>query len=91
MLTTVQKAGILLRSGVAVPALPTAVEFDGSIASAEADAMQEWTVLVENLFISYAAARAAKSLRDAEEARQIGALQRMAAPARRSARPAQWV
>lgn len=78
MLTTVQKAKILGKAGFEVPACP-----DG-VAGADADAapespMQKWIRAVEILYATYAAARAAKSLRDAEEARQNEMLRRMSA------------
>ena len=42
--------------------------------------MQRWIRAVEILYATYAAARAAKSLRDAEEARQADMLRRRASP-----------
>jgi hypothetical protein len=63
MLTTVQKADILRKSGVDVPACP--------------EVTSEWTHQVDALFVDYVAARAAKSLRDAEEVRQLDLLRRM--------------
>lgn len=63
MLTTVQKADILRKSGLDVPACPEAAE--------------AWSVRVDALFVDYVAARAAKSLRDAEEVRQLDLLRRM--------------
>lgn len=65
MLTTLQKADILRKSGVDVPAC--------------ADAAVEWSSRVDSLFVDYVAARAAKSLRDAEEVRQLDLLRRMSA------------
>ncbi|RZL87491.1 MAG: hypothetical protein EOP82_26405 [Variovorax sp.] len=59
MLTTAQKASILLRNGVVVPELA-------------ADA-------VNDLFDDYVASRAARSLQEAEEARQLDLLSRLAA------------
>ncbi len=64
MLTTVQKADILRKSGLDLPACPDA-------------AAQDWTARVDALFVDYVAARAAKSLRDAEEVRQLDLLRRM--------------
>lgn len=64
MLTTVQKADILRKSGLAVPACPEATS-------------QDWMVQVDALFVDYVAARAAKSLRDAEDIRQLDLLRRM--------------
>lgn len=63
MLTTIQKADILRKSGLAIPACP--------------EAASEWTRRVDALFVDYVAARAAKSLRDAEEIRQLDLLRRM--------------
>jgi hypothetical protein len=63
MLTTVQKADILRKSGVDLPACP--------------EAANAWTSRVDALFVDYVAARAAKSLRDAEEVRQLDLLRRM--------------
>lgn len=65
MLTTVQKADILRKSGLAIPACP--------------EAAGDWTGRVDALFVDYVAARAAKSLRDAEEVRQLDLLRRMSA------------
>lgn len=75
MLTTAHKANILRRAGVAVP--PAAMTF---LLTQEqrAQAMQQWESTIDNLFVEYAAARAAKSLRDAEEARQLSMLRRLA-------------
>jgi len=65
MLTTAQKADILRKSGCAVP-----------IAEEPSTA---WSHAVDTLFVEYVAARAAKSLRDAEEARQLDRLRCMSA------------
>lgn len=65
MLTTIQKADILRKSGADVPACP--------------EAAGEWSRRVDALFVDYVAARAAKSLRDAEEVRQLDLLRRMSA------------
>jgi hypothetical protein len=65
MLTTVQKADILRKSGLDIPACP--------------EAARDWTSRVDALFVDYVAARAAKSLRDAEEVRQLDLLRRMSA------------
>ena len=70
MLTTAQKAAILQKTGAAVPE---------AAADATAEAASEWSATVNMLFVSYVAARAAKSLRDAEEARQLGVLRQMSA------------
>lgn len=91
MLTTDQKETILRRAGVAVPAFPASrpsdpqhqaraepslnsnmqVEGEGRRTAAE-----QWARTIDTLFVEYSAARAARSLRDAEEARQLGALRR---------------
>ena len=75
MLSVAHKANILRPAGIAVP--PPSMTF--LLTQHErADAMQHWESTVENLFVSYAAARAAKSLRDAEEQRQLSRLQLLA-------------
>ncbi|MEJ7687470.1 MAG: hypothetical protein WKG52_11000 [Variovorax sp.] len=87
MLTPFLKAEILRKTGFAVPALPTEVleVTDGRAATknpdnlGESHVLKQWVASVEALFVTYVAARAAKSLRDAEEARQLDALQRMSA------------
>jgi hypothetical protein len=66
MLTIAQKADILRKNGIAVPAMP-------------ADDLRGWNADVDVLFVTYAAARAAKSLRDAEELRQLELLRRISA------------
>lgn len=71
MLTTAQKADILRKSGLDIPACP--------------EAAYEWTSRVDALFVDYVAARAAKSLRDAEEVRQLDLLRRMSQRSGRSA------
>ena len=72
MLTTDQKETILRRAGVAVPAFPSRYSSDQQHQSAAA----QWARTIDTLFVEYSAARAARSLRDAEEARQLGALRR---------------
>jgi hypothetical protein len=74
MLSIEHKANILRKAGYAVPALP------GSAAAIHQTA-QCWDKAVENLYVTYAAQRAAKSLRDAEEARMLEMLQRRSARA----------
>ena len=82
MLTTLQKAAILQKTGIAVPDAPapspeTSEHVQG--------AMKRWAAAVEALFAGYVAARAAKSLREAEEGRQLQWLRQLsAAPARRT-------
>ncbi|RZL62978.1 MAG: hypothetical protein EOP81_14525 [Variovorax sp.] len=75
MLTTEQKAVILRKTGFTVPDAPTAGGGD-----AEATATQQWGAQIESMFVTYVAARAAKSLRDAEETRQMQLLRQSAAP-----------
>lgn len=69
MLTTVQKADILRKSGLDIPACP--------------ESSAAWVGRVDALFVDYVAARAAKSLRDAEELRQLDLLRRMSMHSRR--------
>lgn len=75
MLTTTHKAGILQRAGYPVPLEP---ERTHSSDPANARTHLQWQQDVETLFVEYAAARAAKSLRDSEEQRQLRRLRRMA-------------
>lgn len=78
MLTTAHKANILRRAGVDVP--PASMTFlltEGE----RAEALHRWESTIDNLFVDYAAARAAKSLRTAEEQRQLVQLQQLAAHA----------
>jgi hypothetical protein len=94
MLTTDQKETILRRAGVAVPAFPTRPlpvkgrdQPDGAKAPtnhlAEDAGMRaaaaEWVKAINALYVEYSAARAAQSLRDAEEARRLGALRQASA------------
>lgn len=80
-------AGTDARTGAAdaMPAAMAAAAASGSATSAAAATtdgdtpMQTWVRAVEILYATYAAARAAKSLRDAEEARQAEMLRRMSA------------
>ncbi|MFM9925372.1 hypothetical protein VLK31_20445 [Variovorax sp. H27-G14] len=74
MLSTEHKANILRKAGYTVPAVP------GS-ANSIYQTSQTWGKAVETLYVSYAAQRAAKSLRDAEEARMLASLQLRAARA----------
>jgi|GEM_PF-404767 len=97
MLAVTQKAVILRRSGVAVPPAPVDVAAnDGgpheSAAAQPAESVREaalrtWTAQVNALFVSYVAARAAKSLRDAEAVRQLDELRQMSAGQGRLAHP----
>ena len=94
MLTTTQKADILQKTGIAVPAAPAPCplpDVQESAAAAEPSAMARWTAAVEALFVSYVAARAAKSLRDAEERRQLAMLREMSTAPLPGRRPLQRV
>jgi len=104
MLTTLQKATILRKAGIEIPASPVrkppihdrhgagpahparsqhdvgAEEEHPSEAAPENPmpvAMHRWAREIDNLFVTYAAARAAKSLRDAEAARQMVMLRKL--------------
>ncbi|MBN8751542.1 Uncharacterised protein [Xylophilus ampelinus] len=75
MLTSFQKAEILARAGVVVPApAPAPAEGTGRATS------DRWQHEIDNLFAGYVARRAARSLREAEEARTLARL-RQANPA----------
>ncbi|MDM0066199.1 hypothetical protein [Variovorax sp. J31P207] len=82
MLTIDQKEAILRRAGVTVPAFPERhpdTHPKDHDAEAEHKArLQRWTEAIEVLYVQYAAARAAKSLRDAEEAARLDQLRRAA-------------
>ena len=93
MLTASQKANILKKTGVAVPRCPIrrtpaqdCKPFAGEGTpevrhdSEQQAAVKEWSRAVEALYVGYVAARAAKSLRDSEEARQLDLLRRLASP-----------
>jgi hypothetical protein len=78
MLTPDQKEVILRRAGVAVPSFP-GHRPDAHARDSEAQHMtdvQRWTEAIDVLYLQYAAARAAKSLRDADEAAHWDRLQR---------------
>ena len=85
MLTILQKAVILGKAGVDVPAHPvddlSTPMATGSPVKAEGVSQKahEWARAVETLYVTYVAARAAKSLRDAEEARQSVMLRQLSA------------
>jgi len=100
MLAITQKANILRRSGIAVPPAPVdAAANDGgpneksaALPTATAETAREaawrtWTAQVNTLFVSYVAARAAKSLRDAEAVRQLDELRQLSAGVGRLAQP----
>ena len=76
MLTIFQKATILSKAGFEVPACP-AEDTTASPTSAVSQKMQEWGKAIETMYVAYVAARAAKSLRDAEESRQTDMLRRL--------------
>ncbi len=83
MLTPLQKANVLGKAGVKIPACPDrrAAELATDLrAGAGAEtAMMNWIRAIEVLFATYAAARAAKSLREAEEARSMVMLRQLSA------------
>jgi hypothetical protein len=83
MLTIDQKEAILRRAGVTVPVFPErhpdAHPRDHDAEVEHKAALQRWTEAIEVLYVQYAAARAAKSLRDAEEAARLDKLRRAAA------------
>ncbi|VTY23867.1 Uncharacterised protein [Xylophilus ampelinus] len=69
MLSSFQKADILARVGVNVPMPTPAVnQSDGPAPS------DGWLQEIDNLFAGYVARRAARSLREAEEARTLANL-----------------
>lgn len=85
MLTTNQKASILAKVGIAVPRFPECrlpVLREGlGLPHEEPNADNEqgaeavaWQTTVENLHATYVAARAAKSLRDAQQAFDLARL-----------------
>jgi hypothetical protein len=91
MLTTHKKTLILANAGVDVPACPSngllnpqpSASCATPIFSAEQEAQKEmafaltqWSKAIEVLYVEYAAARAARSLREAEEVRQLDMLRR---------------
>lgn len=86
MLSTNHKANILRKAGYDVPACPMEPGAPGAYAaSLPADTVhqtpQAWGKAIETMYVSYAAARAAKSLRDAEEAQMLAMLQLRSAKA----------
>jgi hypothetical protein len=74
MLSTSLKANILRKAGVPIPAMGA----DAMSGDELKAAASQWANTVETLYVIYTAARAAKSLRDAEEARQLVMLRHMA-------------
>ena len=86
MLTSQQKANILIRTGAAVPAFPVRdvsalpgpmpAMGDAQKAGCSQDVDHEavvrrWEQNIDTLYVDYVAARAARSLREAEEASQM--------------------
>ena len=90
MLTTDQKEKILRQAGMTVPDYPrlpaqarqpqlqqgaalqrNALQADAGTA---ADPVAQWATAIDTLFVQYSAERAARSLREAEQARQLDAL-----------------
>ncbi|MGJ7568374.1 hypothetical protein ACSFBX_20790 [Variovorax sp. RB2P76] len=89
MLTSIQKAIILRKNGFVVPDAPAEPSVTQAQSLEPAPAMQAWHRAIEALFAGYAAARAAKSLRDAQEKSQLEWLRQMsngAAPRLRTQR-----
>ena len=87
MLTTEQKEKILRLAGIKVPDYPrpeaavhSTQQQQGtsnlSPTGPSAQAAAQWTKAIETLFVQYSAERAARSLRESEEARQLDMLQR---------------
>lgn len=78
MLTSIQKAIILRKNGFAVPDAPPEPAITPAQPSEPGPALQAWHRAIEALFATYAAARAAKSLRDAQEKSQLEWLRQLA-------------
>lgn len=80
MLTHQKKAAILTRTGTAVPPFPArptpAQDGGGREPDGQAHAIAAWNRNVDILFVNYAAARAAKSLREAQQALQLDRLRK---------------
>jgi len=87
MLTILQKANILSKVGFDVPPRPdddlSTHAVTGFPVKPEGISQKahDWAKAIETLYVAYAAARAAKSLRDAEDVRQTVMLQRLSARA----------
>jgi hypothetical protein len=92
MLTTDQKEVILRGAGVATPAFPSPGVLwrpqrqhdaaPGSRTNPQAGmdsdtAAKQWAHAINTLFVAYSAARAARGLRKAEEARQLNVLRQL--------------
>ena len=91
MLTTGQKATILARAGDAVPAFPArslpiqerhllkgdeAPQEELDADAQQAAAVARWSQQIEDMYVIHVAARAARSLREAQEAIQLDRLRR---------------
>ena len=92
MLTIDQKETILRKAGVAVPEFPAghpgakargpdarddpAVSGKRAQSESRRAAIEQWAASIEALYVEYVARRAAKGLRDAEDARQLTLLRR---------------
>jgi hypothetical protein len=80
MLSHQKKAIILARTGTVVPPFPVPENSNRSDAWEpgidQARAIAAWNRIIDALFVDYAAARAAKSLRDSEYALQLEILRR---------------
>jgi hypothetical protein len=86
MLTTDQKEAILRRAGIAVPEFPPGDlqaqarapdAHDGTLSCAKrtaAQAREQWAATIAALWVEFVARRAAKSLREAEDARRLSML-----------------
>jgi hypothetical protein len=77
MLTTDQKETILRGAGVATPAFPSPGVLWRQQWQDPGTAAQQWAHAINTLFVAYSAARAARGLRKAEEARQLNALRQL--------------
>ena len=81
MLSTVHKANILRKAGYDVPSCPGdgLPQQAGQIqmqAGSPAPDMADWGRVIDAIYADYVTARAARSLRDAEEAHQAAVLHR---------------
>ena len=100
MLTTDQKEAILRRAGIAVPEFPPGAReakarepdaHDKTLSCAKRTATQareRWAATIAALWVEFVARRAAKSLRDAEEARRLNMLRQAGERSDSWARPA---
>jgi hypothetical protein len=99
MLTTRQKAAILAKAGLPVPAFPAcglptserhrcrgveALQEELDAETQQATAVMQWGQQIEDMYVVHVAARAARSLREAQDALQLDRLrQANAHPAHR--------